>query len=169
MVEPKRGTGTDGFSVALPELAREAGATPAATQVALTRLAARGVVRVRGRGVLADLLVKPGPLSRRELLELTKRFEGRSAIETRHLEEIGRYASLTTCRRSRLLSYFGDGAAKLVAPVRRLRHLQYERRGTQREQGLPQARPYPRPRRFWYLLRRLSGANWLRNVVFGSI
>lgn len=106
----------DSFAVTLPDLAREAGATPAAVQVALTRLAAQGVVQVRGRGILADLLVKPGPLSRRELGELTKRFEKRSAVEARHLEEIGHYASLRTCRRVRLLSYFGDGAAELVAP-----------------------------------------------------
>ena len=163
------GTGTDGFSVALPELAREAGATPAATQVALTRLAARGVVRVRGRGVLADLLVKPGPLSRRELLELTKRFEGRSAIETRHLEEIGRYASLTTCRRSRLLSYFGDGAAKLVAPCAGCDICNTRGAGRNASKG---SRKHDRTRgraasaTSSVVSRALTG---LRNVVFGSI
>ena len=159
------GTGAGSFSVALPELAREAGATPAAAQVALTRLAARGVIQARGRGILADLLVKPGPLSRRELLELTKRFEGRSAIETRHLEEIGRYASLTTCRRSRLLSYFGDGAAKLVAPcagcdICNTRSASKGSRKHDRTRGRAASATSS------VVSRALTG---LRNVVFGSI
>ena len=159
------GTGADGFSVELPELAREVGATPAATQVALTRLTARGIVQARGRGVLADLLVKPGPLSRRELLELTRRFEGRSAIEARHLEEIGRYASLTTCRRSRLLSYFGDGAAKLVAPcagcdICNTRSASKGSRKHDRTRGRAASTTSS------VVSRALTG---LRNVVFGSI
>lgn len=158
--------GADSFTVALPELAREAGVTPATAQVALTRLTAQGVVQARERGILADLLVKPGPLSRRELGELTKRFEERSAIEARHLEEIGRYASLTTCRRARLLSYFGDGAAKLVAPCDGCDICNASNDGPNR------SRKY---NRIWdraasalssVISRSLTG---LRNVVFGSI
>lgn len=69
-----------------------------------------------------DLLVKPAPLSRRELADLKSRFERRSALEIQHLEDIGAYASLTTCRRAKLLSHFGDEAARLVAPCDKLRH-----------------------------------------------
>ncbi|MGF1472956.1 MAG: ATP-dependent DNA helicase RecQ [Rubrobacteraceae bacterium] len=158
--------GADSFSVELPELARQAGATPAATQVALTRLTARGVVRARGRGILADLLVKPGPLSRRELLELTKRFEGRSAIEARHLEEIGRYASLTTCRRSRLLSYFGDGAARLVAPCDGCDVCNAGRNASSGSHKGNGTRDRAASAASSVVARALTG---LRNVVFGSI
>ena len=90
--------------------------SPVAAQAVIMRLAAVGAVRATGRGVLADLLIKPGPLSGRELRRLEKRFEARSAVEVRHLEDIGNYASLRTCRRARLLSYFGDDNAELVAP-----------------------------------------------------
>ena len=107
---------SDGFRVALPELAREVGVSPVVAQAAITRLVATGSMKATGRGVLADLLIRPGPLSGRELRKLEKRFEARSAVEARHLEDIGNYASLRTCRRARLLSYFGDGDAGLVAP-----------------------------------------------------
>ncbi len=158
--------GADSFPVALPELARQAGTTPASAQVALTRLTARGVVQARGRGVLADLLVKPGPLSRRELLELTKRFEGRSAIEARHLEEIGRYASLTTCRRSRLLSYFGDGAAKLVAPCAGCDVCNSSKGSSRKSRKHGRTRDRAASETSSVVSRALTG---LRNVVFGSI
>jgi len=152
----------DSFAVALPDLAREAGATPAAVQVALTRLAAQGVVQARGRGILADLLVKPGPLSRRELGELTKRFEERFAIEARHLEEIGHYASLRMCRRVRLLSYFGDGAAELVAPCDGCDICNASNASRKDNKTRNRAASAPSS----VISRALTG---LRNVVFGSI
>lgn len=150
------------FTVAFPELARQAGATPAATQVALTRLTARGVVQARGRGILADLLIKPGLLSRRELGELTKRFEARSAIEARHLEEIGHYASLTTCRRARLLSYFGDGDAEFVAPCDGC-DVCNAAKGSREANRIRSHGTSPTS---FVISRALTG---LRNVVFGSI
>jgi len=105
-----------GAAVPLPDLAREAGLSPATAQVSLSRLVAAGLLDAAPRGVISDVLIKPGPLSRRELAELTRRFELRAAVEARQLEDVGRYASLTTCRRARLLSHFGDETAEFVAP-----------------------------------------------------
>ena len=102
--------------VPLVELAREVGASPAAVQAALARLIGSGEIEAAPKGRIADLLVKPAPLGRRELADLGARFEHRSEQEVRHLEEVAAYASLTTCRRARLLSHFGDEAAELVAP-----------------------------------------------------
>ncbi|MCA1701866.1 MAG: RecQ family zinc-binding domain-containing protein [Actinobacteria bacterium] len=103
-------------AIPLPDLAREAGLSPATAQVSLSRLMATGLLDAAPRGVIADVLIKPGPLSRRELTELRRRFELRAAVEARQLEDVGRYASLTTCRRARLLSHFGDETAEFVAP-----------------------------------------------------
>ena len=105
-----------GSSVPLLDLAREVGASPAAVQASLARLIRTGEIEAAPKGRIADLLVKPAALSRRELADLGARFEHRSALEVRHLEEVAAYASLTTCRRARLLSHFGDEAAELVAP-----------------------------------------------------
>ncbi|WP_166180560.1 RecQ family ATP-dependent DNA helicase [Rubrobacter tropicus] len=109
----RRGTGS---RVPLVDLAREVGASPAAVQASLTRLIRSGRIEAAPKGRIADLLVKPAPLGRRELADLGARFEHRSEQEARHLEEVAAYASLTTCRRARLLSHFGDEAAELVAP-----------------------------------------------------
>ncbi len=103
-------------AIPLPDLAREAGVSPATAQVSLSRLMAAGLLDAAPRGVIADVLIKPGHLSRRELAELRRRFELRAAVEARQLEDVGRYASLTTCRRARLLSHFGDETAEFVAP-----------------------------------------------------
>jgi len=108
-----RGVGTN---VPLPDLAREAGVSPAMAQASLSRLMNAGLLDAAPKGQVADVLVKSGPLSRRELAELRRRFEFRAAVEARQLEDVGRCASLTTCRRARLLSHFGDEAAELVAP-----------------------------------------------------
>lgn len=148
--------GSDGFRVALPELAREAGVSPVATQAVIIRLVATGAVRATGRGVLADLLIKPRPLSGRELRKLEKRFEARSAVEVRHLEDIGNYASLRTCRRARLLSYFGDGDAGLIAPCDGCDVCQGGSQGT-RTSGWPTAS---------ILFRAFAG---LRRAVFRAI
>lgn len=148
--------GSDGFRVALPELAREAGVSPVVAQAAITRLVATGAMRATGRGVLADLLIKTRPLSGWELRKLEKRFEARSAVEVRHLEDVGNYASLRTCRRARLLSYFGDGDAGLVAPCDGCDVCQGGSQGT-RTPGWPTAS---------ILFRAFAG---LRRAVFGAI
>ena len=105
-----------GSRVPLVGLAREVGASPAAVQASLARLIGSGEIEAKPKGRIADLLVKPAALSRRELADLQARFERRSAQEVRQLDEVAAYASLTTCRRARLLSHFGDEAAELVAP-----------------------------------------------------
>ncbi|CAA9499919.1 MAG: ATP-dependent DNA helicase RecQ, partial [uncultured Solirubrobacteraceae bacterium] len=109
----RRGSGS---RVPLLDLARDVGASPAAVQATLAGLIRSGEIEATPRGRIADLLVKPAPLGRRELADLKTRFEHRSEQEVRHLEEVAAYASLTTCRRARLLSHFGDEAAELVAP-----------------------------------------------------
>ena len=156
----------DGIRVALPELAREAGVSPAAAQAQLTRLIALRVVRATGRGVLADVLIKPGPLNGRELRKLQKRFESRSAVEVGHLEDIGHYASLKTCRRARLLSYFGDGDAELVAPCDGCDICQDgSRGGGKRTRRRTHASNPPNPGTSSILGRALNG---LREAVFGT-
>lgn len=100
----------------LPELARTAGVSPASAQVALLRLMKAGVVKATPSGTLTDLALKPGPLSNAELVELDRRFSIQAEVAERHLDDVENYTSLKTCRRARLLSYFGDDAATIVAP-----------------------------------------------------
>ena len=57
----------DAGVLSLPDVAREAGVGPASVQVALSRLAWAGLAEVSpAGGAVADILVKPGPLSAEE-------------------------------------------------------------------------------------------------------
>ena len=102
----------------LPELAASAGLSPATVQVALIRLIKSGVVNGTSSGSLVDLAIKPGPLSKAELHELDRRFGVQAEVAERHLDDVENYTSLKTCRRARLLSYFGDDAAAIVSPCK---------------------------------------------------
>jgi ATP-dependent DNA helicase RecQ len=113
-----RPTSRIGAAIRLPDLARAAGVSPAAAQVAVSRLRDAGVLQAKGRGVLADVLIKGGPLTEAEMDDLQRRFDLRAHIASRQLEEVELYArAVGRCRRARLLSYFGDEeGASLVAP-----------------------------------------------------
>jgi ATP-dependent DNA helicase RecQ len=65
---------------------------------------------------VADILVKPGPLSTEEERVLSEALDFRGRAARAHLDAIGRYANLATCRREHLLSHFGDSAALGAAP-----------------------------------------------------
>ncbi|MDP9474376.1 MAG: RecQ family zinc-binding domain-containing protein [Actinomycetota bacterium] len=112
------GGGTRGVTRPLPEIARRSSLTPAATQVALARLAAAGLADVSpAGGTVSDVLVKPSPLTEREMRTLCGRLERQGRAARGHLEAIRRYANLTTCRREHLLGHFGDPeAAHRAAP-----------------------------------------------------
>jgi len=112
------GGGTRGITRPLPEIARRSSLTPAATQVALARLAAAGLADLSpAGGTVSDVLVKPGPLTEREMRTLCGRLERQGRAARGHLEAIRRYANLTTCRREHLLGHFGDPeAAHRAAP-----------------------------------------------------
>jgi ATP-dependent DNA helicase RecQ len=64
-----------GARVVLTDLAREVEASPAAVQAALAGLIGSGEIEATPKGQIADLLVKPAALSRRELADLKTRFE----------------------------------------------------------------------------------------------
>jgi hypothetical protein len=107
----------DAAVLSLPEVAREAGVGPASVQVALLRLAGAGLADVSpARGVVSDVLIKPGPLKADEARLLSGVLDARRRAARAHLDAIGRYANLTTCRREHLLSHFGDSAALRAAP-----------------------------------------------------
>jgi len=103
--------------LSLPDVAREAGVGPASVQVALSRLAGAGLADVSpARGVVSDVLIKPGPLKAGEARLLSGVLDARRRAARSHLDAIGRYTNLTTCRREHLLSYFGDSSARAAAP-----------------------------------------------------
>ena len=107
----------DAAVLSLPDVAREAGVSPASVQVALSRLAGAGLADVSpARGVVSDVLIKPGPLSAEEARLLSGVLDARRRAARSHLDAIGRYANLTTCRREHLLSHFGDSSALGAAP-----------------------------------------------------
>ena len=107
----------DAGVLSLPDVAREAGVSPASVQVALSRLAGAGLADVSpARGVVSDVLIKPGPLSAEEARLLSGVLDARRRAARSHLDAIGRYANLTTCRREHLLSHFGDSSARRAAP-----------------------------------------------------
>lgn len=103
-------------SVGLLALAVEAGLSPPVCQGALSKLAAQGVVGLRGGGVLADVIIRTGELSPRQLAALEGRFGQRAKTEAAHIDDVEDYISLRSCRRARLLSHFGDEAAAMIAP-----------------------------------------------------
>ena len=82
----------------------------------MLRLAAEGELRVRGTGSRADVLLKVEELTPKDLEALEERFSEAALKEIRHLDDVENYTSLSSCRRQRLLSYFGDEAAGEVAP-----------------------------------------------------
>ena len=102
--------------------------------------------------------------SRGDWPELTdhEREMNASAVEVGHLEDIGHYASLKTCRRARLLSYFGDGDAELVAPCDGCDVCQGGGKSTRRRNH---ASNPPNPGTSSILGRALNG---LREAVFGT-
>jgi hypothetical protein len=82
-----------------------------------SRLAWAGLAEVSpAGGAVADILVKPGPLSAEEERVLSEALDLRARAARAHLDAIGRYANLATCRREHLLSHFGDSAALGAAP-----------------------------------------------------
>lgn len=110
------GRGRGGI-VPLPEIARDSGLSPASAQVALSRLVAAGLAEISpSGGAVSDVLIKPGPLSAAEERLLSEVLGAQARAARAHLDAIGRYANLTTCRREHLLSHFGDSAASGAAP-----------------------------------------------------
>ena len=69
--------------VTIYDIAREAGVGPASVQVALSRLAGAGLADVSpARGVVSDVLIKPGPLKAEEALLLIRVSRPFEAVST---------------------------------------------------------------------------------------
>ncbi|MDP9485782.1 MAG: RecQ family ATP-dependent DNA helicase [Actinomycetota bacterium] len=102
--------------VGMAELAQASGVSRAVAEGAVLRLGAEGEVRVRGAGSRADVVLKAEELTPKDLEALEERFLDAALKEIRHLEDVENYTSPSSCRRQRLLSYFGDEAAGSVAP-----------------------------------------------------
>ena len=79
-------------------------------------LAALGVLDASGKGVLADITLKVEALSEKDLCRLAARFEEQSKLQSLHIDQVEDYTSSATCRRQRLLDYFGDEQAAVIAP-----------------------------------------------------
>jgi superfamily II DNA helicase RecQ len=81
------------------------------------RLAAERLLRAKGRGARADVLLKVETLAPELMAIVEYRFGEAALKELRHLESVEAYASTSGgCRRQHLLSYFDDEAAPSVAP-----------------------------------------------------
>jgi ATP-dependent DNA helicase RecQ len=106
----------DALVVGMAELARVSGVSLAVAEGAVLRLGAEGELRVRGAGSRADVVLRAEELTTKDLSALEQRFSGAALKEIRHLEDVENYTSPSSCRRQRLLSYFGDEAAGAVAP-----------------------------------------------------
>ena len=104
------------LSIPLTELARRARVTPPVAQGSLMSLATSRVITASGRGTLADISPKVARLSQRDLVKLGALFEEQAGVEALHVEHVEDYTSSDTCRRQRILHYFGDEQAALVAP-----------------------------------------------------
>ena len=111
-----RGNKSRKLSMSLTRLATEAGVTPPVAQGSLMSLAASGIITVSGRGTLSDVSLKVERLSRRDLVKLTAIFEEQAGVEALHMDYVEDYISSDTCRRQRILDYFGDQQADLIAP-----------------------------------------------------
>lgn len=108
--------GRDCLRIGLLELAREVRLSPAVVQGSLMSLTSLGLLSASGRGTLADLRVKLTALSEKDLAVLATHFEARSRMDALHIQHVDDYLATSTCRRQRLLDYFGDEAASLIAP-----------------------------------------------------
>ena len=104
------------LSMPLTRLATEAGVTPPVAQGSLMSLATSRVITASGRGTLADISTKVARLSQRDLVKLGALFTEQAGVEALHVEHVEDYTSSDTCRRQRILDYFGDEQASLVAP-----------------------------------------------------
>jgi ATP-dependent DNA helicase RecQ len=111
-------SGTRSGTVALAELAAEAGVTRPVCQGALLQLAHARAVEIRPQGPpVADFVLRTERLSAGQLESLRRTFEARALSDARHLDAVDDYTSATSCRRARLLSYFGDDeTAAIIAP-----------------------------------------------------
>ena len=104
------------LSIPLTELARRARVTPPVAQGSLMSLATSRVITVSGRGTLADISPKVARLSQKDLVKLGALFTEQAGVDALHVGHVEDYTSSSTCRRQRLLDYFGDEQAGLVAP-----------------------------------------------------
>ena len=104
------------LSIPLTELARRARVTPPVAQGSLMSLATSRVITASGRGTLADISPKVARLSQKDLVKLGALFTEQAGVDALHVGHVEDYTSSSTCRRQRLLDYFGDEQAGLVAP-----------------------------------------------------
>ena len=102
--------------VSLLDLAHEARVSAPVAQGSLMSLTSLGLITATGRGTLSDIAIKVEALSEKDLIRLTSRFEEQARREALHIEHVDDYISSETCRRQRILDYFGDEEAPLVAP-----------------------------------------------------
>jgi len=94
--------------VSLPDLARRAGVKPLVAQTALYHLMVDGLVRAVPRGSITDIRLKDASLDDRGQRNLTARLDSHTKRAYKEIRDVEAYAQLTTCRRERLLRYFGD-------------------------------------------------------------
>ena len=94
--------------IGIPELARRAGVRPVVAQSAMYRMMVDGVVRAVPRGSLTDIRLRDTLLDDRDRREMAARLKGHDKRAYAEIRDVEAYARLTTCRRERLLRYFGD-------------------------------------------------------------
>ncbi len=100
-------------TIGLPELARQAGVRPVVAQGAVYRMMADGLAEAIPRGSLVDVRVK-ATLDADNRRRIAARLKNMSRTAYSQLDAVEAYANLETCRRERLLRYFGD--SEEVAP-----------------------------------------------------
>ncbi|MEW6637282.1 MAG: ATP-dependent DNA helicase RecQ [Actinomycetota bacterium] len=101
-------------TIGLPELARQAGVRPAVAQTAVYRMMLDGVAEVIPRGALVDVKLREIALEAESRRGIAARLRRHASLAYAQIEDVERYAKLTTCRREHLLRHFGDGEE--VAP-----------------------------------------------------
>jgi ATP-dependent DNA helicase RecQ len=100
--------------IRITDLARKAGVRPAVAQGAVYSMMVSGGIEAVPRGSLADVRLRETSLGDGLRRNIAARLKARSKTAYRQIDDIEGYATLTSCRRERLLRHFGD--AEEVAP-----------------------------------------------------
>ncbi|MGB3634658.1 MAG: ATP-dependent DNA helicase RecQ [Rubrobacteraceae bacterium] len=94
-------------TIGLPDLARRAGVRPVVAQGAVYRMMADGLAEAIPRGSLVDVRLK-STLDADNRRRIAARLKNMSKTAYSQLDDVEAYVNLKTCRRERLLRYFGD-------------------------------------------------------------
>ncbi|MBA2693312.1 MAG: ATP-dependent DNA helicase RecQ [Rubrobacter sp.] len=95
-------------AVRLTELARKADVRPAVAQGAVYSMMVSGSVEAAPRGSLADVRLRATTLDDGLRRNIASRLKARAKTAYSQVDDIEGYATLSSCRRERLLWHFGD-------------------------------------------------------------